>query len=293
MNDQSTTDPKDRQQGCHLDEHGCLDLLHGLLSVEEEERILAHLADCPACEKRLQERAADVARMEATRVLRFPPGRDPVLEKRGTAVRSPDIEKHRARGFVGQTWRNLQAAWRQPRFRLAGGLAGGLAVVAAVSLLIIWPHYLRTPEAPEAPGAAPIHLLPSYSFQLQPREVPGAGPREDLRAGLEAYENRDFERAVEALRTAREPELDRVHQMVRDIYLGSALAGMGKYEEAVEVLREVKLQLVPDPWGCEARWALYVALRGCGQEAAADSLLRVLASEPGEVGDRARRLWQR
>jgi len=298
MNDRPPEDPRGGQQGDHLDEHGCLDLLHGLLSSDEEEKILSHLAVCPACERLLRERAADVARRKATRVLRFLPQGELAVEKRGTALRIPEHEKHRSRGIVGQVWRSLWVACRRPRFQLAAGLA----VVAAVFLLILWPHDIETPEAPGASGSLLLHALPSYSFRLQPREVPGTGPRDDLMAGLAAYDSGDFEGAVEVLRRAREPGpegahqepgLGRVHQMVRDIYLGSALARMGKYEEVVEVLGAVSLLLVPDPWGSEARWTLYVALTGCGRETAADSLLRLLVREPGEVGERARRLEQR
>lgn len=286
MNDRPPEDPSDGQQGDHIDEHGCLDLLHGLLSSDEEEKILSHLATCPACERLLRERAADAARREATRVLRVLPQGELAVEKRGTALRVSEHEKRRSRGIVGQVWRSLWVARRRPRFQLAAGLA----VVAAVFLLILWPHDIETPEAPEAPGSPLLHPLPSYSFRLQPREIPGTGPRDDLRAGLAAYGSGDFERSVEALRRAREPGLERVNQMVRDIYLGSALARMGKYEEAAEVLGAVSLLLVPDPWGSEARWTLYVALKGCGRAAAADSLVRLLVREPGEVGERARRL---
>jgi hypothetical protein len=80
---------------------------------------------------------------------------------------------------------------------------------------------------------------------------------------------------------------------VRAVYLGSALALSGRYGEAADVLRGVSLTAIPDPWGREARWTLYVALVECGRGQAADSLLKSLAEEPGEIGRRARGMMRR
>ena len=74
---------------------------------------------------------------------------------------------------------------------------------------------------------------------------------------------------------------------MRRIDLGSALAWRGRHDEAIAALEPVPLDLVPDPWAAEARWTLHLALRGAGQDAPAGDLLVELASEPGELGERA------
>jgi hypothetical protein len=60
----------------------------------------------------------------------------------------------------------------------------------------------------------------------------------------------------------------------------------------VEILEPVRFSSVPEQWGREAHWTLFVALRGAGRDASADSLLRILAERPGEVGERARRILE-
>ena len=72
----------------HIDEHVCLDLLHGYLSPDEVERILSHVGSCPSCEGLLQVRAADQERLDATMVLGKSPSGELILERRGTAIRS-------------------------------------------------------------------------------------------------------------------------------------------------------------------------------------------------------------
>jgi hypothetical protein len=61
----------------------------------------------------------------------------------------------------------------------------------------------------------------------------------------------------------------------------------------VEILRACPLAKIPEPWRGETRWTLLVSLHGAGEAAAADSLLRVLAEQPGAIGARARGLLGR
>jgi hypothetical protein len=111
----------------------------------------------------------------------------------------------------------------------------------------------------------------------------------DLAAGLDAYGARDLDQAITLLERA---EASGQLETARKIFLASALAWSGDHAEAVSLLRTVYTPILPDPWGAEARWTLYVALRESGQTASADSLLSILAQERGDVGDRARRLSQ-
>jgi hypothetical protein len=285
MNHRPISHSGNDEQNFHLDEHLCLDLLLGFLSSEEEERILSHLITCPACEKLLQERAAEGERLEATRVLRSGPGGEIVLERRGTAARERAVEREKRRlmDLLSQLLKGFRAVLRKPRFQLAGGLA----TAAVVLLLFAWFHYVRTPREPY------LHLLPPYNFQLQTRETPETVVVDDLRAGLEAYEGEDFKRAVELLERAGASELDETHEMIRRTYLGSALAWRGRYKDAVEILDEMSFPLVPGEWGMEAQWTLYVALKESGRDARADSLLQILAAKPGGIGERARKLLKR
>ncbi len=69
MSDRETIDPTS-----HLDLHTRIDLLHGLLSPEEEEAALAHMAICPACEDAVREAVAHAERSRTgpRRILRVP-----------------------------------------------------------------------------------------------------------------------------------------------------------------------------------------------------------------------------
>lgn len=282
MNHRPISDSGSDEQSFHLDEHRCLDLLQGFLSSGEEEKILSHLTACPACEKLLQERATERARLEATRVLRTGPRGKLILERRGTAVRGHKVERKRRTlwDLFSQLFKGIPAVFGKRRFRLAGGLAAA----AVVFLLFTWLHYIKTPRSPY------LHLLPHYSFQLQTREVFEAVAINDIKTGLEAYEAEDFKRAVELLTRAGESELNETHETIRRIYLGSALAWRGKYKDALKVLEKVSFPLVPGDWGMEAQWTLYIVLKESSREASADSLLQVLSVKPGEVGERARRI---
>jgi len=158
---------------------------------------------------------------------------------------------------------------------------------AAVVVLV-----LMLPRAPEISTTLELQVLPSYSFQLESRDVPESRASNDLKAGLLAYDRREFRRAAQLLQRLETLDLDDVDQAVRQIYLGSALAWNGKHEEAVEVLRTVSFVSVPGEWGREAQWTMFVALEGAGREASADSLLQILAGKPGEIGQRARRVLE-
>jgi hypothetical protein len=272
--------PGSNGHGAHLDEHLILDLLRGLLSRTEVDRVLAHARECAACEKLLQERAGEAERLEATTAARL------LSEGRAARERPPEAVEV-APGVFGrlsmawaQAWKVLVERLRQPRLQLAG-----VAVAAAIALLVV---LLPRPGTP--PGAFGLYLLPPYSFDLQQREGPGGLSSPELKAGLEAYDKRDFKRAARLLQAAGESPLDPVDERVRGIFLGSALAWSGRYAEAVGVLRAVPTRTLPDPWSGEATWTLYVALRESGREASADSVLRTLARKPGDIGDRSRML---
>lgn len=279
MNEQSSPRSADRRSDPHLDEHLCIDLLQGFLSHAEAKRIVAHVSECPTCERLLRQRAAEDERISATRVVRSLPGGEIILEKRGSAVRSREKTENRRSRIMYRAWESLVGALRIPRYQLAAVAA----TAAVVVLVLVWPH------GAEISGTFELRVLPSYSFDLESRDTPESQASEDLKAGLLAYDHREFRRAAELLRSVETSGLDEVNRTIRQIYLGSALAWTGRHEDAVEALEKVPLLSVPGEWGKEARWTMYVALKGSGREASADSLLRLLATKPGEIGERARR----
>jgi hypothetical protein len=269
----------DGEQGFHPDEHMILDFLLGFLSPTENEKILLHLTGCPACEELFRERAAESERFAATRVLRFLPNGELAVERRGTAMRASDVEQFDLWEFLSKIWNGMRSVFRQPRYQLAGGLATVTAL-----FLIVWLHGVRTPDSAE------LYMLRPYSFQLHSRDVPGAVPSEDLREGLNAYSNKEFERAIELLQKTHISDKNAAHETIRDIYLGSALAWNRDYDEAVEILETIPFPVVPPEWSREAHWTLYIALKESGSVERADSLIEILSGTPGEVGERARRI---
>ncbi|MFC1572725.1 hypothetical protein ACFL6M_03910 [Candidatus Eisenbacteria bacterium] len=291
MNPSPTSTPPGDARDRHLDEHLCLDLLHGFLSRTEAEQVLSHAQVCPSCERLLQERASEEERYQATMVLKTLPGGKLVLERRGTALRGGEEQGRRRL----ERLKRFLTALRERAWLLPGGHAKRLmrlqhlvpaAVVVVLLLLVLGPHLRETSDTPEPA------LLPSYAQQLQFRTSPDAESSEKLQAGLDAYDHRDFARTIEHLSSLDAADLEQVSAIVRDIYLGSALAMSGEYDDAVNVLEEVKFHRVPGVWGREAHWTLFVALEASGRKASADSLLQVLGQKSGEVGERARRLLE-
>jgi hypothetical protein len=246
----------DGAPGFHMDEDLCLDLLHGLLEPDAQERALDHLAACPACDRLFQLRAAAWERLRAQPV--------PV------AAAMPD------------TTAAMRGGWRVVFGKTAvRRLATGLAAASVALLLLVGPGLRR------APLVQPLPWLPEIGRSIQARSPLAGAASAELAAGLEAYAAHDAGGAVRLLSSA---QASGSLETVRKIYLGSALALEGRYEECVEVLRDTATPDLPDPWGSEVRWTLFVALRSAGYTAGADSLWQVLRGDPGEVGERARQL---
>ncbi len=282
MSERPTSGTENRSPSPHLDEHLCLDLLQGFLSPSETRKILAHVAVCPSCETLLRERAAENERITATRTLREFPDGSLVLERRGSASATREKTPSTLSTIALRAREALIGGVRMPRYRLAGAVA----LAAVVLLVLVWPR------GPRISGGLELPVLPSYSFQLESRDVPESRESEGMMAGVRAYEEREFGRAARLLQAVEASELDEVDRTIRQIYLGSALAWTGQHEAAIRVLETVPFSSVPAPWGREAHWTLLVALEGAGHHASADSLLKILAEKPGEIGDRARRILE-
>jgi hypothetical protein len=279
--DRETGDP-----GPHLDEDLCRDLLNDLVSPEERRRALSHIACCESCERFFAERVVERERLLAARKLRVgtegklsvqrllkpvagtEPEEGPLRMSRRRSGGPPSLSVARRK-----SWRGFFAAMVKPQFGIPLGLAA-----TGVLLVILWPQ--------ERESVLPRHL-PSAVGDVRMRAAVEETADSKLMEGLAAYAARDYEKAVDLLRSA---EVSGQMEIVRKIYLGSALTWQERYGEAVEALRGVKARTLPDPWGSETRWTLYVSLKNSGRDEAADSLLDILTGERGEVGDRARRL---
>ena len=238
------------------------ELVHGLLPETERDRARAHLRECASCEDHFRELIA------AREVRRAEPA--PVVSADGS-IDFPRPSSAPWAAVARQQWSRFAEFWR-PSFGAGLGLAA-----AALALIVLWPR-----EA--APPTEPHPWLPGPGVASQLRDPAARGPADDLQSGIEAYERRDLEEAIRILDSVR-PSEEAEH--LRRIYLGDALLRAGRAAEAADVLATVPSLVLPEPWGPESAWTRYLALRRSGRTAEADSLLRVLAGEPGEIGERA------
>lgn len=258
----------------HIDGHACMDLLHGLMDPAEREQTFAHLAECPACEELLRSMCTEWERFRAS----------PNLSMNGAGVlvseAVPQAPRECSEGGIAaglrRLWQLLNAhtAWVPRRY------AVGLAVVA-LSLIV-----LLLPRGGDKEGSLRADWLLPMANDIRLREV--GGIREDtlLANGLQAYERRETERAVELLsRAVAAGSLE----VVRKMYLASALVHLGRHGEALPILESLRIERLPEPWSSEVAWTFYLALRAQKQRARADSVLHGLAESPGEIGERARR----
>jgi len=249
--------------GRHLSEATLIELIHSLLAGDERAAAARHLRDCQQCEKQLMVLLGEHERARA---------RMPVRGAGGAFVRSPGASGEAAdsRVIVPDA-----AVWRR-RPTLVAVLAVAAAVAAAV---------LFSPQALHRAGSpieSPDYWIPR-ALHVGETRAPGMSP--DLEAAIDAYQGRDLDRVI-ALLADRFVYPDDVRGR---LYLGSALALSGRYQEALGVLEPDAIDLWPPEPRAIARWYRYVALAALGRDREAGRLLDRLAGEPGEIGELARR----
>lgn len=240
----------------HLTGDELLDMVLGLSESPVRETLLKHLKSCPQCSAALRNLVE--ARESASASVDEAMVRLGVLEPRAVA----------ARGMSGR-----RPSWWQ---------AGTVAAVAAIALIVLIPW----PRA-SSPLTAELRRLPTDIEFTKVRSATTLDRDPHLLKGIRAYGEALDGRAVAELERAR-PAAE--EEPVRRVYLGSALAFQGRYQQAVECLSPLRESVIPDPWGTEARWTLCVALYGAGHRNAADSLLNVLAQVDEAARNRARAL---
>jgi hypothetical protein len=271
--------PVDRT-GRHVDADTCIDLLYHLLPAGAAAGVFSHLTSCPSCERRLREIVSREERIRARWVLSRDENGELVLRERDAAEAD-----HRVGVGTRELAERLRTGWGRLRRRsqIAAGL-GISAAMATVVLLIVLPS-----PGSENRDFVP-EMLPQYGSDIRFRAAVSGSMNESLASGLRSYEGRDFESAVDLLSRATSNGL---LEILRRVYLADASERTGRHAAALEALRGIPLDVLPDPWGTTGRWTMVRALRGTGRGAAADSLLRTLAAEPGATGERARSLLRR
>lgn len=245
-----------------------LDLVNGLLPTSERSDLLDHLRRCPTCEFALRELAASHEKALAmfTEAL-FTEALSPARSGPSIRVLAP---RHRRRA----RWRTVSA----------------LLAAAAVLVAVLWGTNARRSSPGPSPRGEQMAELVTWLPEPEPTVFQRDATREaaDPRIvqGLAAYRDRDARTARRLLSAAR---ANGPLEQVRRIYLGSALLHLGQEHDALETLRAIELAQVPEPWKSETQWLLALAHGETGNTAKADSLYRLLAARPGEIGERARR----
>ncbi len=253
----------------HLSEDECLDLLHGLLPEERTAPLLRHVRQCAVCEGLLKARAGERERFRAA------------AERFLGALRARPRTAEETEESPIPLLERVLAGFRRP----AVGLPVALGL-AALTLAICLKPSSRSPSRTHS--ISPAWLPPVTEF-IEWREGIGDGPSTALSEGLDAYARHDARRAADLLKNV--PAAGRL-EALRRVYLGSALALDGRLAEAADVMAPILTDGLPEPWGSETRWALWVALTQLKRTESADSLLAILVRESGDVGDRARRVAQ-
>lgn len=233
----------DRRASQHLDDARCTDAVLGLLDDEARASMLRHVAGCAECAARLRAHAAAAERAQADWRSRSAAGPAPVTP---LPVRRP------------------------PALRRA--LVATLAAAAVVAVMFAVP-LLRT--RPVSDGSAPWLADPGELVRV--REGAASDPR--LASGLQAYARRDLAAAERDLEAA---QVTGSAAHVRALYLAQVRHARGDAAGALDLLRHVAWDEVPEPWRRDGLRLLARALRAAGQGAAADTIEHALRTlDPG------------
>lgn len=249
----------------HLDDDLLLDLVNQLLPAAARHEALSHLKVCATCADRLREAGAshEIALGRAELALAARPT--------GAGLRPERAMRHGRR----IPRRGGQGAWIRPAL-----------AVAALLLVVLAGDRLLKNSGNRGVSEPAMAWLPAPEPTVVQRDSMATAVDPRFAQGLSAYRDRDAKTARRLLASARATG---VEENVRRIYLGSAELQLGDARAALRALKPVDLAQVPEPWRSEAIWCLSLASAGVGERAAADSLLHLLAVQPGEIGDRARR----
>jgi len=219
----------------HPSDDAIVDLAHGLAPEAARAEMLGHLKSCPACERRMVDAWRD---REIARAGTEGAGRSRVRRRR-------------------TLWITLAAA----------------ASIAAIALLM--------------PSRRPPLLAPDWlSFEATESMARGGaacGPGPLAADAVAAYRGKDAARVV-ALLDGR--ELPAACDPLR-LLLASALLHANEPARSLQVLDALDAEILPQPARDRGRWIRALALDGLGRREEALEVLRGLASRPGEFQEKA------
>lgn len=195
--------------------------------------------------------------------------------------------RERMRECAAAHERTQARATRQfARRRPARAWAPLLAAAAGLVVVFVSGALLFAPT--RRPVRIATALLPAPDASILTRDGGDSLDDGSVVPGLEAYRRADYAEARRLLETAH---ASGPLEQVRRLYLGNSLLQQGDARGAIRTLRSVDRSLVPEPWLGEMDWSLAVALATMGDRAPAESLRRILAERPDDIGARARRGW--
>jgi len=247
----------------HISEDRLIDLLGGLLSEQEEAASLAHLRDCELCENHFRMLVQE---------------RETLRSKPAPRVVGGEIMLPRYEVIQGTASRVLHSR----RVRWIGAATAAAAVVTIV---------IATQFFGPSPSDALDYWLPS-----PPEEIasdPNAGPPTQLQMALEAYRDHDPARALALMENVGPQKKIESAETIGQLYHVSALLNDNRTAEAQQILDDLHIEDLPQPWRARAVWVKYVALRKAHDDSQATRVLNELVDEPGEIGDMARKERER
>jgi hypothetical protein len=252
----------------HPREDELLELVNGLLPESARREIVEHARACAACSESLRRFAATHARSHVRAL--------DSLERADSSLAGPP----HAMAAAAAAPASARSILRLPSRRVP-------ALAAAAALIVAVGGYLAFSAARRdaATDVGPIAWLPAPEGGILARDSQAGGADPDVAEGLAAYRNRDLSNARRLLARAR---AEGALEQVRLLYLGDARLRLGETRAALETLRSIDFDQVPEPWKSESRWALSLAFEAEGRRNEADSLWQLLEVRTDEIGERAR-----
>jgi len=243
--------------GTHLSDDLCHDIVLGLVAQSDARRAAQHAMQCAPCESLLLRAATELE----------------TLRSRGTPQRQSDgIFAHATPSAHDR--RHDTAPRRRPVLtrRWFWALAAGLVL----AVLLTWRTGLRH-------GESTAYWLPVETDGLQPRSESHGDTGFDT--ALQAYQQHDTQRALPLLQATLP---DEGRDLLRRIYLASALVHTGSADQGLQVLQDLDVETLPQPWRDRCLWIQIDALEAVGRMQEAQVLMRQLADSPGEFRALAR-----
>jgi len=241
----------------HLTEDRLIDLLAGLVSNEEQTSAVAHMRECTLCEDHFRMLARERETLLAKPSPRFV----------GGEIVLPSYEVIHLRPRILQSKR---ARW------IGGATVAAAAVALAFALHLVGP----------SPSDAEDYWLPALEEAIETSPQPG--PPTQLQMALEAYEDHDPARALALLENTNAPQPDEQKETLKRLYQASALVNENRAGEAQQILDDLDISSLQEPWRGRAHWVRYLTLRKNHQDNVADEILESLLQDPGEIGEMAR-----